>query len=310
MSGGYSVKTSWRDVSVHALTCFRKEFQVYFPPALLGSGVAYLCIYFLQTIREKLVITHSYESAMEPEHFVVPRLLFPLGRTFVSSIEWWIVWLVFIFMLASVALRMLQESQPTDATIGVGEAFRLVCSRRLGDLIGVSALAGAGSALFTIFLLPLFLRPLPLLLFQLNLFHDYLIIYDWASAAVMLLFSALAAKMTLAVPELVDDQSVTIGQAIRNSIMATAGWEVFFLLEFGFLGLVGGTLYFAGKDLLKGSWKHGQLTQTGFELMLAAFTILLASLALSLLAIVQSRIYLSVRYGATLPLVKAENCEN
>ena len=53
-------------------------------------------------------------------------------------------------------------------------------------------------------------------------------------------------KIALAVPELVDDQSVTIGQAIRNSIMATAGWEVFFLLEFGVLGLVGGTLYFAG----------------------------------------------------------------
>lgn len=309
MSGKHSVKTSCRDVSVHALTCFRKEFQVYFPPALLGSGVAYLCVYLLQTIREKLVITHSYESAMEPGRFVVPRLLFALGRTFVSSIEWWIVWLVFTFTLATVALRMLQKNQPTDATIGIGEAFRLVRSRRLGDLIAVSALAGVATALFIIFLVPLLLRPLPVLLFQLNLLHDYLIIYDWAAAAVTLLFSALVTKMTLAVPELVDDQSVPIGQAIRNSIMATAGWEVFFLLEFGVLGLVGGTLYFAGKDLLEGSWKHGQLTQTGFELMLAAFTILLASLALALLAMVQSLIYLSVRYGAAPPLLNAENCE-
>lgn len=306
---GYSVKTSWRDVSVQALMCFRKEFQVYFPPALLGSGVAYLCIYVLQAIREKLVITHSYESAMEPERFVVPRLLFALGRTFISSIEWWVVWLVFTFMLASFALRMLHKSQSTDVTIGIGESFRLVRSRRLGDLMGVSALAGVATALFTIFMLPLLLRPLPLLLFQLNLFHDYLLIYDWATATVTLLFFALVSKMTPAVPELVDDQSVTIGQAIRNSNMATAGWEVFFLLEFGVLGLVGGTLYFSGKDLLEGSWKHGQLTQTGFELMLAAFTILLASLALALLAMVQSLIYLSARYGAATPLVKAESCE-
>jgi hypothetical protein len=289
--------------------CFRKEFQVYFPSALLGSGVAYLCIYLLQTIREKLVITHSYESAMEPERFVVPRLLFALGRTFVSSIEWWVVWLVFTFMLASVAIRMLQESQPTDTTIGMGEAFRLVRSRRLGDLIGVSALAGVATALFTIFLVPLLLRPLPLLLFQLHLLRDYRIIYEWATAAVTLLFSALVTKIALAIPELVDDQGVTIGQAISNSIMATAGWEVFFLLEFGVLGLVGGTLYFAGKDLLEGSWKHGQLTASGFELMLAAFTILLASLTLALLAIVQSLIYLSVRYGAAPALVKAESCE-
>lgn len=309
MSGGYSVKTSWRDVSVHALTCFRKEFQVYFPPALLGSGVAYLCIYFLETLREKLIITPSFESAMEPERFIVPRFLYALARASIWTIEWWAVWLVFAFILASVALRMVQKSQSSDAAMGLGEAFRVVRARRFGTLIAVSALAGVATTLFTIFLVPLLLRPLPVLLFQLNLFHDYLIIYNWASAAVMLLFSALVTKMTLAVPELVDGQNVSIGQAIRNSIMATAGWEVFFLLEFGVLGLVGGTLYFAGKDLLEGSWKHGQLTQTGFELMLAAFTILLASLALSLLAIVQSRIYLSVRYGAALPLVEAGNGE-
>jgi hypothetical protein len=81
------------------------------------------------------------------------------------------------------------------------------------------------------------------------------------------------------------------------------------LLEFGALGLVGGTLYFAGKDLLAGSLNNGQLTATGFELMLAAFTVLLASIALALLAIVQSLVYLSVRYGASHPLIKAENCE-
>jgi hypothetical protein len=309
MSGGHSVKTSWGTVSVDALTCFRKEFQVYFPPALLASGVAYLCIYLLQTIREKLVITHSYESAMEPERFVVPRLLFALGRTFVSSGEWWVVWVVFTFMLASVAVRMLQERKPTDATIGMGEAFRFVRSSRLGDLIRVSALAGIATALFTIFLVPLLLRPLPLLLFQLHLLHDYLIVYDWATAAVTLLFFALMTKIALAVPELVDDQGVTIAQAIRNSTMATAGWEVFFLLEFGVIGLIGGTLYFAGKDLLEGSWKHGQLTATGFELMLAAFTILLASIALALLAIVQSLTYVSARYGTAPALGKIENRE-
>jgi hypothetical protein len=192
---------------------------------------------------------------------------------------------------------------------GIGQAFRHVRSRRLGDLIGISALAGVATALFNIFLLPLLLRPLPLLLFQLHLLHDYLIVYDWATAAVTLIFFSQVANMALAVPELVDEQSVTIGQAIRNSIMATAGWEVFLLLEFGALGLVGGTLYFAGKDLLAGSLNNGQLTATGFELMLAAFTVLLASIALALLAIVQSLVYLSVRYGASHPLIKAENCE-
>ena len=57
---------------------------------------------------------------------------------------------------------------------------------------------------------------------------------------------------------------------------------------------------------MEGSWKHGQLTPTGFELMLAAFTILLASVALALLAIVQSLINLSARYGTAPALGKVE----
>lgn len=306
MSSGYSVKTSWRYVSVHALMCFRKEFQVYFPPTLLASALAYLCIYFLQTIREKLVITHSYESAMEPERFVVPRLLFALGRTFVSSIEWWVVWLVFGLMVTSVALRMVLESQSKDGTIGLGEALRIVRSRRLGELLGLSSLAGLCTALFSVFMLPLLLRPLLLLLFSLHLFDYFPGVFKWATVALIVILAALLNKMTFAVPELVLDQSLSIGQAIRNSIMATAGWEVFFLLEFGVFGLVAGTLYVTGAGLLEQSWKHGQLTLTGYELMLAAFTVLLASLALTLLAISQSLLYVSLRRDIGPSFVKGE----
>ena len=291
-----SRKPTWGYVCAQTLKRFREEFQVYFPPALLASVVAYLCIYLLQSVREKLVVPPSFESAMEPERFAVPRFLYALGRASIWSIQWWVVWLVFAFMLASVALKMLRESQSTDAKMGIGEAFRLVRSRRAVALTGISVLGGAAMAVFSIFLLPLLLRPLPLLLFQLNLFHDYLIAYDWATVALTLLFAALLAKMTLAIPELVDDQNVSIDQSIRNSIKATAGWEVFFFLEFGILGLVGGTLYFAGKDLLGGSWKHGQLTSTGYALMLAAFTVLLSGVALTLLAIVHSLVYVSLRY--------------
>jgi hypothetical protein len=304
MNAAYAVNPSWRYVSTQILKRFRAEFQVYFPPALLASVVAYLCIYLLQSVREKLVVTPSFESAMEPARFVVPSFLYALGRVSIWSIQWWVVWLAFSFTLASFALRMLGDGESPANTIRLGEAFRLVSRRRLGTLIAVSGLAGVGTALFGIFVLPLLLRPLPLLLLQLNLFHDYLIVYDLATAALTLLFTALLAKMILAIPELADDQNLSIGQSIRNSIKATAGWEVFFFLEFGLFGLVGGTLYLAGKDLLAGSWKHGQLTSTGYELMLAAYTILLVGVALALLAIVHSLIYVSLKSGAAPALVK------
>lgn len=295
MNASNVVTPSWKDVSVHALTCFRREFQIYFPPALLASAFAYLCVYLLQTIREKLVITHSYESAMEPERFVVPRVLFALGRISVSSIEWWVVWLVFGLMVASVVLRMLLKSQSQDGTIGLGEAFRIIRSRRLGELLGLSSVAGLCTALFSAFLLPLLLRPLLLLLYSLHLFDYYISVIKWAPVALLVIVAALLNKMVLAAPELVCDQNISIGQAIHNSIRLTAGWEVFFLLEFGILGLAVGTLYFAGAGLLEQSWKHDQLTSTGYELMLAAFTVLLASLALTLLSISQSLLYVSLR---------------
>jgi hypothetical protein len=307
MSTVYAVKPSRGYVGSQTITRFREEFQVYFPPALLASAVAYVCIYLLQLLREKLVIPPSFESIMEPARFAVPRFLYALGRTFIWSIECWVVWLVFTLMLAAVSLRVLQERQSPDAPMTMGEAFQLVCKRRLGALIGVSGLAGVATAFFNVFLLPLLLRPLPLLLFQLNWFRYDLVVYKLAIAVLTLLFAALLAKMTLAIPELMDDQNVLLWQSIRNSIAATAGWEVFFLLEFGFWGLVGGSLYFFGENLLETSWSHGQLTLTGYQLMLAAFTILLTGLALALLAIAHSLVYVSLRYGAAPSLVETEN---
>jgi hypothetical protein len=308
MNAAYTDKPSWGYVSTQTIRRFRAEFQVYFPPALLVSAVAYLCIYGLQLLREKLVIPPSFESIMEPARFAVPRFFYLFGRASIWAIQCWVAWLVFTLMVAAVSLRMLQERQSPEATMTMGEAFQLVCKRRLGVLIGLSGLADAASILFNIFLMPLLLRPLPLVLLQLNLLRHYLIAYDWATAALTLLFVALLAKMALAIPELVDDQNVLLGQSIRNSIKATAGWEVFFFLEFGLFGLVGGALYFAGKDLIATSWSNGQLTFTGYELMLAAFTILLASFVLALFAIAHSLVYLSVRYGPA-PLAKTANGE-
>jgi hypothetical protein len=62
------------------LRVFGRNSRLIFPPALLVSAVAYLCIYLLETVREKLIITPSFESAMEPERFIVPRFLYALAR--------------------------------------------------------------------------------------------------------------------------------------------------------------------------------------------------------------------------------------
>src|SRR5215831_10517522 len=167
MSAPYAATASWKDVSLDALACFRREFQIYFPAALLASAFAYLCVYLLQSIQEKLIVTHSFQSAMEPGQLEIRRLFFALGTNSILSIQWWAVWLAFVFLLSSVAFRMLLKHQLNEATIGLGEAFRIVRNRRFGELMALSSLVGVGMALFNFFLVPLLLRPLLLLLFAL-----------------------------------------------------------------------------------------------------------------------------------------------
>jgi hypothetical protein len=308
MNGAKGVTPSWGYIAKQTLKCFRGEFQVYFPPAFVASLVAYLGFYLLQSVREKLFIKPPFGSALEPVHFTIARYLYALGRTtFIWSMQWWLLWLALAFMLASVALRMLSEIQSTYAPMGIGRAFGLARTRRAGALVGVSGLAGVITAVFNIILLPLLLRPFLLMLASLQLFRYYLVFYDWATAAFTLLFIALLAKITLAIPELVEDNKVLVGQSIRNSIRATAGWEVFFFVEFGIFGLVGWPVYSVGKVILAASWGDGHLSFTGYEIMLAAFTILLASFWLALLSIVHSILYLSLRYGATPSFVKKDN---
>lgn len=298
MNTRYAVKPSWGYVGAQTVRRFREEFQVYFPPALLASAVGYLCIYLLQSLRDKLVVPLSFESMMEPARFAVPRFLYALGRTSIWSIQCWVVWLVFILMLAAVSLRVLGERQSPDAPMTMGAAFQQIFKFRLGVLAGISGLAGLATAFFNIFLIPLLLKPLALLLFQFKLLDYFSSTYECATVALTVVFAAFLSKIALAIPELVEDPSVVFEQSIRNSIKATTGWEGFFFLEFGLYSLTGGVLYFFGKEFVRASWSHGQLTSTGYELMLAAFTILLTSLALALLAIAHSLVYVSARYGA------------
>jgi hypothetical protein len=291
---------TWGYVCTQTFRCFRAQFQYYFPPVLLAGAFVYLCNYGLQWASDKLVVRPSFESIMEPARFTIQRFVYAVGRVSIWSIQLWVVWLVFTFVLATFAVKMLHERHPAGNPMRIGEAFRLVRSRRQGSLVGISALAGAATGLFSIFLMPLLLRPLPLLLMQLHLVDDldnYRLAFTWTSAALILMFAALLTKMALAVPELVDDPDVSVGGSIRNSIKATAGWELFFVLMFAIVGLAGGILYTAGSDFLEHSWKHGQLSSAGYGMLLAAFTAVVAALVITLVAITYSVLYMAVRYG-------------
>jgi TctA family transporter len=101
-------------------------------------------------MQDQLVLPPSYESIMEPTHSALPRFLYMLARELASAIQWWVVWLAFAFVVASVALRMLRERRSPDEMITMGEAFQLVLRHRLSALIVVSALGALASVVFNL----------------------------------------------------------------------------------------------------------------------------------------------------------------
>jgi hypothetical protein len=256
-----------------------------------------LCIYGLQWASAKLVIQPSFESIMEPGRFVMPRFVYAIGRVSIWSMQLWVVWLVFTFVLATFAVKMLHERQPAGNPMRIGDAFRLVRTRRLRSLVGISALAGVATGLFNTLVIPLLLRPLPLLLLELHTIGSYIVVFRWTSAALTVMFAALLTKMALAVPELIDDPHASAGGAVRNSITATAGWDLFFVLVLAMVGLVSGIVYAVGSFFIEQSWQNNQLSSAGYGIALAAFTVVLLSLVITLLAITYSILYVTLRYG-------------
>src|SRR5690349_12520129 len=93
-------KPTWSNVCAQTLRCFRGQFQVYFPASVLACACAYCCNYGLEWIRNKFVISHSFETVMEPEHLAIQRFAYAIGRVSIWSVQLWIAWLVFTFVLA------------------------------------------------------------------------------------------------------------------------------------------------------------------------------------------------------------------
>ena len=84
-------KPTWGYICAQTLRCFREQFQVYFPAGVLACTFAYCCNYGLQWISNKLVISRSFESTMEPEHLAIQHFAYAVGRVSIWSIQHWMV---------------------------------------------------------------------------------------------------------------------------------------------------------------------------------------------------------------------------
>jgi hypothetical protein len=78
-----------------------------------------------------------------------------------------------------------------------------------------------------------------------------------AVSFMLLLLSGLLAKFGLAIPELITSREISAGNALRNSLRKTAGWEVFFMIFLAKSAMLGYGIYWAaniGLDWLAEHW--------------------------------------------------------
>jgi hypothetical protein len=137
-----------------------------------------------------------------------------------------------------------------------------------------------------------------------------LIAAKFINAVIMILICAMLAKMALGVPELVDDHDITPGKAVRNSLVATLGWEWFFAVLFSVIAAAGFAIDYFFDLIFHDSMQYQQLNPVGREVIRGGLQTILIASALMLATTMFTNLYFFLRYGAETAGSEEEPMEN
>jgi hypothetical protein len=116
-------------------------------------------------------------------------------------------------------------------------------------------------------------------------------------AVSMVLICVVLAKMALGVPELVEDHDIAPGRAVRNSLVATMGWEWAFAVLFFAIAAAGCAIDLLLDAVFQSNMQFQQLTALGREAIQGARRTILSASALMLVTTMFANLYF-ILYGA------------
>jgi len=276
----------------------RSKFHQYFPALFLVCAIAYCAYFFLESASHSLLqpVRPAY-SIFEPRPplFLSNPLLRMLLRLLFLLAESFVCWAAFVFSLAALSGAMLNERKD-PAQVRLSAAFQRVSSR-WGALVVLSFFAAGISTLFYEFVRPIFFRPLMAIFYSGLSPQSALTVSKIVDAVSVILICVILAKTALGVTELLDDHDIPPGRAVRNSLVATLGWEWFFVLLFLVIAAAGFAIDLFFDAVFHKSVQYQQLSALGREVIRGALRTVFAASALMLVTTMFARLYFILRYN-------------
>jgi hypothetical protein len=263
---------SWSNVLSQSYALYLERFGTYFWIALIPALAA--CAF----------------SNLEP---LISRYFFRLVPVF--SIKWaalgvligWIrgavYWIISTFFFAAIATTFDNVKAPD--TQAVQDAFTLPRQRLV-------ALTSFALLTWTVFFIGRILAGFAAaeLLAYLGLGRNYWVLVS-AFGLILVLLAGLLSRFGLAVPELLRNPSSSIREAIRSSVKATKGWQLFFMMFLLKSAILGYSVYWISSMGLGWIWIHWNLNGAVYPWVVGGLYICLAAALESPLFIAFSVLY-------------------
>lgn len=240
-------KLSWGYILSKSYKLYTEHFWIYFRIAIIPAVVAYAFTYF-----ERPASLHFLRSGFLPM-FSPGWVAVAILITFLQGSVYWTLSTFFFAAIAATFHNL--KSADTQA---IAVAFKLV-RQRWAPLIFIALLTwtlfflGRALAAFAVFEL----------LEHLGLGRNF-----WALSGglglMLVLLAGLLSKFGLAVPELISNPSVSARDAVRNSLKATAGWELFFMMFLVKSAILAYCINWVADLGLNWKWHHWTLNEAAY----------------------------------------------
>ncbi len=232
-------KLAWSSVIARTYSFYSSNFWSYFRIAIVPAVAAYFFQYFMHLLSLRLTRSGMFLFPSAKFLAVVVALGWLTGAGF---------WIISAFFLAAVSANF--AGAQAEAAPALADAYTLP-RKRVGAVLAIAMLT------WTLFWLGRSLAGLALFGFFRHLDpRKYYWTLTGLFGVMLVLVAGLISKFGLAIPELMDDLTLSPGDAIKRSWRRTAGCELFFMMFLIKSAILGYFAYWITGYALSWIWQH------------------------------------------------------
>lgn len=263
---------SWQYVLSRSYGIYAEHFWTYFRIAIIPAFVAYAFSYV-----EPLATRHLFHG------MPIYSMKWAAWAIVIGWIRGAVYWTISAFFFAAIAATF--DYAKTGDTQAIADAYTKP-RKRLGSLIAIALLT------WSLFYIGRALAGFAVaeLLEHLGLGRNFWALTS-AFGLMLVLIAGLLSRFALSIPEVTCNLSISSQDAIRNSIQATDGWELFFMIFLAKSAALGYCVLWVTSWALTWTWNHWTLNTQSYVALYWAVYICLAAMLESPLFIAFSLLY-------------------